>query len=116
MPVGGGGGAPATAPSGSGSGGDGGGPDEPARVRSKPVLDVPEAARVARVEGSWTILVDVDAEGRPVRARAAAPIGWGLDEACAEAWMRSRWRAARSGGVPVASSGNPVRCTVREQK
>ena len=79
-------------------------------------MDVPEAARTARIEGSWTILVDVDAEGHPTLARAVTPIGSGLDQACVEAWMRSRWRAARSGGVPVASEGNPVRCTVREQR
>lgn len=116
VPAGGGVEVPAAASPAPGGPGGGGGLDEPARVRSKPVLDVPDAARTARIEGSWTILVDVDADGHPVRARVASPIGWGLDEACAEAWMRSRWRSARSGGAPVASSGNPVRCTVKEQR
>lgn len=115
-PVGGGVAAPVAGPASPDGGGPGGGVDEPARVRSKPTLVVPDAARAARVEGSWTILVDVDAAGRPRRARPAEAIGWGLDDACVEAWMRSTWRAARAGGVPVASADNPVRCTVKETR
>jgi outer membrane biosynthesis protein TonB len=107
---------PAPAPGPAAGPGAGGGVNEPARVRSKPAMEVPEAARTARIEGSWTVLVDVDAEGHPTRVRVSAPIGWGIDDACVEAWMRSRWRAAQSGGVPVASTANPVRCTVREKR
>jgi protein TonB len=55
-----------------------------------------DAARRAGIEGTVRLVVDVDEEGRVHRARPrGALLGYGLDEAAAQALSRFRFRPAR---------------------
>jgi TonB family protein len=80
---------------------------------SAPVIRVPEEAVEAGIEGSWTIYIDVDQSGQVSRAQIRESIGYGVDEACREAWMSSRWRPGLQNDAPIAVTGIPMRCTLR---
>lgn len=87
---------------------------EPPKLRGgAPAIRVPKAAIEAGIEGSWTVYVSIDASGQTVAAELTEPIGYGIDEACANAWKRSRWKAGRKNEIPVAVNRIPMRCTIR---
>lgn len=77
-----------------------------------PQVVVPQEAIDAEIEGSWTIRLDISAEGVVVRARMKSPAGYGIDEACVAAWSQTRWRPARKNGNPVAVLNVPKKCTL----
>jgi protein TonB len=86
------------------------------KVKWEPAaLDVPEAAREARVEGTVEIVLDVDAEGKVARVAVVRDLGYGTGEACADAWRRSTWKPGEHQGVPVAVTGIRKLCTIRIQ-
>ncbi len=77
-----------------------------------PQVVVPQEAIDAEIEGSWTIRLDISAEGVVVRARMKSRVGYGIDEACVAAWTQTRWRPARKNGNPVAVLNVPKKCTL----
>ncbi|MBN1335242.1 MAG: energy transducer TonB [Deltaproteobacteria bacterium] len=83
------------------------------RACSKPPVEVPKEAIDASVEGSWRMVLDLDAQGRVTSVRFLDIPTYGLEEACRAAALRIRCRPARKDGVPVAVTGMPHRCTVR---
>lgn len=80
----------------------------------RPELTVTDEARKAGVQGRISVLIDLDAAGKPARVRVAKGLGYGLDEACQAAWMQSRWKPARNDDAPVAVSGIPQICSIVE--
>ena len=87
-------------------------PPVAAKIKIKPMMEVPEEAQKAGVEGQITVLVDIDAEGRVTSARVQTGLGYGTDDACVAAWLKARFRPASRCGTPVAMKGVPQRCTV----
>ena len=90
--------------------GPGNGDGTPGSSRSK--LTVPqliyqidpefsEEARRAKINGTVILVVDVDAEGRPVNIRIAKSLGMGLDEKAMEAVLHWKFRPGRRDGKPV---------------
>lgn len=84
----------------------------PPRLRFRPTMEVPDAARAAEVEGVIEVRIDLDDKGRPVKVTVVRGLGYGTDEACQAAWMRSSWKPAESVAGPVAVTGIPQQCTV----
>lgn len=82
--------------------------------RSVPPIEVPQAAIDAQIEGSWTVYIDIDGTGRVTAARMAKEAGFGIDEACLAAWRQSRWKPGMQGDTPVAVTGIPVECQIKE--
>jgi len=89
---------------------------EPPKLLDFPPLQVTKEAIDAEIEGTLTALVDLDAEGRPTRVRVVKGLGYGLDEACRDAWMKSRWKPAKQDGVAVAVTGVPRECKVKKEQ
>jgi periplasmic protein TonB len=83
-----------------------------AKLKVKPMMDVPDAAVKAKVEGQISVLVDIDAEGRVAAAHVQKGLGYGTDEACVAAWLKARFRPASKCGTPVPMIGVPYACTV----
>ncbi len=86
------------------------------RVKWEPTgLEVPDAARDARVEGTVEVVLDLDAEGRVARVAVVRDLGYGTGDACVDAWRRSVWRPGEHNGQPVAVTGIRKHCTIRIQ-
>lgn len=83
-----------------------------AKIKIKPMMEVPEEAQKAGIEGQITVLVDIDAEGRVTAAQVQKGLGYGTDDACVAAWLKARFRPASRCGTPVAMNRVPQRCTV----
>lgn len=80
-----------------------------------PNMDVPEAARKAGLNGQVVkVLLDIDPKGKVTRVQITQGLGYGVDEACVDAWRKSRWKPAEQDGVPVAVIGVPESCLVNE--
>ncbi|GDX78422.1 TonB-dependent receptor [Deltaproteobacteria bacterium] len=64
----------------------------------------PEAAQAARIEGTVTLVLEIDATGAVTRVDVAVPAGNGFDEAAVEAAKQFKFSPAEdaSGPVPVA--------------
>ena len=60
-----------------------------------------EEARRAKINGTVILVVDIDAQGRPVNVRIARSLGMGLDEKAMEAVLRWKFRPGRRDGKPV---------------
>jgi protein TonB len=86
---------------------------QPRLVWEPPALDVPEAARDARAQGTIEVELDVDGEGRVARAVLVRDIGFGTGEACVAAWRTSRWKPGLHDGQPLTVTGIRKLCTVR---
>jgi protein TonB len=86
----------------------GGGLTPLAEVDSGPVpldevrIPYPDQARADGVEGTVTLMIVVDAEGKVTSARVINGPGHGLNEAALNAIRRFRFRPARQEGKPVA--------------
>jgi len=77
-------------------------------VDSEPVLisDVrtyPEEARRAGIEGTVTLSITIDLEGKVVNARVLKGPGNGLNDAALEAIRKFKFRPAMKGGQPVST-------------
>ena len=60
-----------------------------------------EEARKAKYQGTCTLLVVVDASGRPTNIRVGSSLGMGLDEKAIEAVRKWRFEPAQKDGHPV---------------
>jgi periplasmic protein TonB len=60
-----------------------------------------EEARKAKYQGTCTLLVVVDAAGRPTNIRVGSSLGMGLDEKAIEAVKKWRFEPAQKDGHPV---------------
>jgi periplasmic protein TonB len=87
-------------------------PPVAAKIKVKPMMEVPDEAQKAGVEGQITVLVDIDAEGRVTSARVQKGLGYGTEDACVAAWLKARFRPASRCGTPAPMNGVPQRCTV----
>ncbi len=82
------------------------------KLKSAPPLEVPEEAKKALIEGTITVKLDLDEEGRVVKVAVLRGLGMGLDEACVAAWKASRWTPGEQDGVAVPVQGVPQACKV----
>jgi periplasmic protein TonB len=62
-----------------------------------------EEARKVRFQGTVTLAIDVDTNGRPINIRVLRGAGLGLDEKAIEAVRRWRFRPGISGNQPVVA-------------
>ena len=85
----------------------------PPACNRRPMMDVPEAAQEAGVEGEIRVSFDVAPDGDVVRVRVLRDLGFGTGEACAAAWKQVKCVPGKQGGVAVAVTGVPQVCTVR---
>jgi TonB family protein len=63
----------------------------------------PKSALEQELEGSVVLFLDIDASGHVTNAVPVAPIGYGFDEAAAEAARKFEFEPAKRGGTPIAS-------------
>jgi protein TonB len=82
------------------------------RLKWQPMLEVPEAARKAEIEGKILVQIDLDDAGKVAAVRLVRGLGHGADEACMAAWKQSTWKPAEVDGAPVAVTGIPQKCTI----
>jgi TonB family protein len=82
------------------------------KIRSKPPMVVPEAARLARIEGVIEVLVDLDEEGSVLSVRVLSGLGAAIDEACVQAWKQASFKPAMQGDRAVGVRNAPYRCRV----
>lgn len=79
----------------------GGGVSAP-RVTFQVDPEFSEEARKAKFQGTCTLMLVVDASGRPTNIRVANSLGMGLDEKAIEAAKKWRFEPAMKDGHPVA--------------
>jgi protein TonB len=79
----------------------GGGVSAPRPIYS-PDPEFSEEARKAKYQGTCTLMLIVDAAGRPTNIRVANSLGMGLDEKAIEAAKKWRFEPAMKDGHPVA--------------
>lgn len=77
--------------------------DREPELASEVKIPYPDDARRAGVEGTVTLSITVDLEGRVVSARVLNGPGHGLNEAARGAILRFRFRPAIKGGEPVST-------------
>ena len=66
-------------------------------------IPYPDEARRSGVEGTVTLSITVNAEGRVVKATIVKGLGYGLDEAARTALMRFRFKPAMKNGETVST-------------
>lgn len=79
---------------------------KPPRALSTADPAYPEAARHDRIEGTVTLLLIVDQQGRPCTIYVVRSAGSGLDEKAIEAIQKWRFQPATFQGNPVAAAIN----------
>jgi protein TonB len=72
-------------------------------VASEVKIPYPDEARRAGVEGTVTLSITIDNEGRVVKASVVKGLGYGLDEAARTALMRFRFKPAIKNGEAVST-------------
>jgi protein TonB len=77
--------------------------DSEPRVASEVKIPYPEEARRAGIEGTVTLSITVDFEGKVVAAKVLSGPGYGLNEAAREAIRRFRFKPAIKAGEPVST-------------
>ncbi|WP_426756895.1 energy transducer TonB [Myxococcus sp. Y35] len=77
--------------------------DSEPTVASEVKIPYPEEARRAGVEGTVTLSITIDHEGRVVAVKILKGPGYGLDEAARDAIRRFRFKPAIKGGEPVST-------------
>lgn len=88
--------------------------DAPRRPRCRvPQVVVPDSVITAGVEGEVHVRFDIDATGQINNVRVVRSLAPAADDACIEAWARSRCRPARRGKTPVAVTDMPHTCLFR---
>ncbi|WP_224366220.1 energy transducer TonB [Hyalangium versicolor] len=66
-------------------------------------IPYPDEARRAGIEGTVTLAITIDTEGRVVAARVVSGPGYGLNEAARDAILRFRFKPAIKGGEAVST-------------
>ncbi len=82
------------------------------RKMFQPTMDVTDEAKKAGIEGEIRVALDISAEGRVTHVKVLKGLGYGLDEDCVRAWMKSKWRPAAQDGTAIAVLGVPDKCTI----
>jgi protein TonB len=77
--------------------------DSEPQVMSEVKIPYPEEARRAGVEGTVTLSITIDPDGKVVAAKVISGPGYGLDEAAREAIKRFRFKPAIKGGEKVST-------------
>jgi periplasmic protein TonB len=77
--------------------------DTEPRVASEVKIPYPDEARRAGIEGTVTLSITIDNEGRVVKAVIVKGLGYGLDEAARTALMRFRFKPAIKNGEAVST-------------
>ncbi|OJT26633.1 energy transducer TonB [Archangium sp. Cb G35] len=72
-------------------------------VASEVKIPYPDEARRAGIEGTVTLSITIDNEGRVVKATVVKGLGYGLDEAARTALLRFRFKPAIKNGEPVST-------------
>lgn len=76
------------------------------KIRSKVEPVYTNVARDAKVEGTVVLSAVIDENGRVEIVRVVRPLGWGLEEAAADALSKWRFEPAQKDGQPVRVSLN----------
>ena len=77
--------------------------DSEPTVASEVKIPYPEEARRAGVEGTVTLSITIDHEGKVVAVKVLKGPGYGLNEAARDAIRRFRFKPAIKGGEPVST-------------
>ncbi|MBN1207653.1 MAG: TonB family protein [Myxococcaceae bacterium] len=77
--------------------------DREPQVASEVKIPYPEEARRAGIEGTVTLSITIDPEGKVVAAKIISGPGYGLNEAARDAIKRFRFKPAIKGGEPVST-------------
>jgi protein TonB len=77
--------------------------DREPQVASEVKIPYPEEARRAGIEGTVTLSITVDPDGKVVAAKIVAGPGYGLNEAARDAIRRFRFKPAIKGGEAVST-------------
>lgn len=77
--------------------------DSEPSVASEVKVPYPDEARRAGVEGTVTLSINVDAEGKVSAVKVLSGPGYGLNEAARDAIRRFRFKPAVKGGEPVST-------------
>ncbi|QSQ11166.1 energy transducer TonB [Myxococcus landrumensis] len=77
--------------------------DREPQLASEVKIPYPEEARRAGIEGTVTLSITIDPEGRVVAARVLKGPGYGLEEAARNAILRFRFSPAYKGGEAVST-------------
>jgi protein TonB len=77
--------------------------DQEPRLASEVKIPYPEQARRAGIEGTVTLSITIDPEGRVLSARVVNGPGHGLNEAARDAILRFRFKPAINGGEAVST-------------
>ncbi|MDC0711664.1 energy transducer TonB [Stigmatella sp. ncwal1] len=77
--------------------------DSEPRLASEVKVPYPEEARRAGIEGTVTLSITIDTEGRVVAARVLSGPGHGLEAAAREAILRFRFKPALKAGEAVST-------------
>jgi len=77
--------------------------DSEPKVASEVKIPYPEEARRAGVEGTVTLSITIDPEGKVVAAKIVSGPGYGLNEAARDAIKRFRFKPAIKGGEAVST-------------
>jgi periplasmic protein TonB len=77
--------------------------DSPPSVASEVKIPYPEEARRAGIEGTVTLSITIDVEGKVTRARVLNGPGYGLNEAARVAILKFRFKPALKNGEAVST-------------
>ncbi|RKH71759.1 energy transducer TonB [Corallococcus interemptor] len=77
--------------------------DSEPSVASEVKIPYPDEARRAGIEGTVTLSIAIDAEGKVSSVKVISGPGYGLNEAARDAIRRFRFKPAIKGGEPVAT-------------
>jgi protein TonB len=77
--------------------------DSEPQVASEVKIPYPEEARRAGIEGTVTLSITIDPEGKVVAAKILSGPGYGLNEAARDAIKRFRFKPAIKGGEAVST-------------
>jgi protein TonB len=77
--------------------------DREPTVASEVKIPYPEEARRAGIEGTVTLSITIDPDGRVVAAKIVSGPGYGLNEAARDAIKRFRFKPAFKGGEAVST-------------
>ncbi len=84
------------------------------KMTTTPFFDAPDGAKKANVEGTVQVRLDIDENGAVTSVKViSAPLGYGVEDACAGAWRKARFKPAMQDGVAVAVTGMPQSCVVQ---
>jgi protein TonB len=77
--------------------------DSAPSVASEVKVPYPEEARRAGIEGTVTLSITIDFDGKVVAAKLIGGPGYGLNEAALEAIRRFKFKPAIKNGEPVST-------------